>query len=66
MGQYFTNITQEEEDRIFGAYRACGDVICEKCGKKFYQHPTYKPSAVTTEEGHAWLHEICNGDLVKL
>ena len=57
-------LTPEEDARIFKAYRASGDIICEICGKTYYQHPMYEPSAKTC--GHPWLHELCNGDLVKL
>ena len=59
-----TELTPEEEDRIMKSYRAGGDVVCEVCGKVYYDHPEYKPSAKTC--GYVWLNEICNGDLVKL
>lgn len=58
-------LTEEEDERIVLSYRACGDVICEICGKSYYQHPHYLPSA-KTNDGYPWLHELCSGDLVKL
>jgi len=57
-------LTTEEDARILGAYRAGGDVICEKCGRKHYDHPGYQPSKKTC--GYVWLQVLCNGDLVKL
>ena len=36
--------------------RACGDCVCEVCGRKFYDHRNYVP----------WLTLLCNGDLVHL
>lgn len=39
-------------------YRAGGDVVCQKCGKVYYDHPNVV--------GALWLIELCNGDLVHL
>lgn len=39
-------------------YRTSGQLICEKCGKEYYDHPEY--------EDYKWLNQLCNGDLVKL
>lgn len=44
--------------------RASGDCICEKCGKKYYDHP-YIENALDGE-GHPYLHVICNNLIVKL
>lgn len=57
-------LTPEEDARIVDSYRASGDLICDKCGRTYYRHPGWKPSAKTC--GYVWLHELCNGDLVKL
>ena len=57
--------TLEEENRIDKFYRACGDCVCDVCGKKYYDHQSYKPSGKTNNDV-PWLHELCNGDLVKL
>lgn len=57
-------LTPEEDARIEKSRRAGGAVVCEVCGKTYYEHPHYEPSAKTC--GTAWLHELCNGDLVKL
>jgi hypothetical protein len=57
-------ITEEEDARMLAAYRTSGEMICEKCGKTYYRHPDWAPSAKTC--GYPWLVEICNGDLVKL
>lgn len=59
-------LTEEESRRIGEFYRAGGDCLCDKCGKKFYDHEPYMPSAKTTTGNYAWLRELCNGDLVKL
>jgi hypothetical protein len=58
-------LTKDEEERILRSYRAGGDVVCESCGKTYYQHKEYKPSG-KTNDGVPWLSELCNGDLVKL
>lgn len=58
-------LTEEEEKRIIDCYHACGDCICDVCGKKYNRHPLYKPSG-KTNRGQPWLNELCNGDLVKL
>lgn len=58
-------LTSEEEDRMYKSYRAGGDVICEICGKKYYDHKMYLPSG-KTNDGYPWLNELCNGNLVKL
>ena len=39
-------------------YRAGGDMVCDKCGKIYYDHPYVL--------GALWLKELCNGDLVHL
>ena len=58
-------LTPEEDFRILNSYRACGECICEICGKLFYDHKPYLPSG-KTNDGYPWLNELCNGDLVKL
>lgn len=58
------DLTPEEEQKMHNFYRTSGDMICKKCGKNYYSHPMYEPSAKTC--GHAWLRILCNGDLVKL
>lgn len=58
-------LTEEESERLRASYRASGDVICETCGQKYYQHPPYIPSG-KTNQGVPWLRELCNGNLVKL
>lgn len=47
-------LVPENEDR--NSYRASGECLCE-CGKMYVDHPEVylRP----------WLHEICNGDLIK-
>ncbi len=59
------DLTPEEEARIEKSYRACGDCVCEICGKLYYDHKQYKPSG-KTNDGQPWLQELCNGQLVKL
>ena len=59
------DFTPEEEDRIDKSYRASGDCVCEQCGKVYYDHPAWRPSA-KTNDGVPWLNELCNRDLVKL
>ena len=44
--------------------RASGDVICEKCGKKYYDHPMY--TKALDWNGNAVLNQLCDGSLVKL
>jgi hypothetical protein len=44
--------------------RAGGDVICEKCGKKYYDHPPYMKAL--SWDGHQVLNQLCDGSLVKL
>ncbi len=58
-------LTPEEEARIDKFYRASGYVVCETCGKIYFEHNAYIPSG-KTNDGVPWLIEICNGDLVKL
>lgn len=58
-------LTDEEEFRLNTAFRASGEVICEHCGKKYYDHNDYLPSG-KTNDGVPWLVELCNGDLVHL
>lgn len=38
--------------------RASGDVVCETCGKLYYDHPLLV--------GALWLNVLCDGDLVHL
>jgi hypothetical protein len=40
-------------------YRAGGDVVCNVCGKLYYDHPYFA-------EPYEWLTIKCNGDIVKL
>lgn len=58
-------LTDEEEFRLNASYRASGEVICDACGKKYYDHEDYIPSG-KTNDGVPWLVELCNGDLVHL
>ncbi len=44
--------------------RASGDVLCEKCGKKYYDHPPYMKAL--SWDGHPVLNQLCDGSLVKL
>lgn len=44
--------------------RACGDCICEVCGKDYYSHPF--ADEARTDENRPFLHVTCNGDIVKL
>lgn len=39
-------------------YRCSGEMVCEQCGKQYYDHPQHIP--------YHWLNIICNGDAVKL
>lgn len=38
--------------------RASGEVVCEICGCKYWEHPTV--------HGFEWLHRACDGRLLKL
>lgn len=38
--------------------RAGGDVLCEECGRKLYDHPQWPPMP--------FLHILCDGSVVKL
>ena len=58
-------LTEEQEKRIENSYRASGECICDICGKTYYNHKDYEPSKFTND-GIAWLQELCNGELVKL
>lgn len=58
-------LSPEEDERMMKSYRASGYVLCQICGKCYYDHRAYLPSG-KTNQGVPWLVEICNGDLVKL
>jgi hypothetical protein len=45
--------------------RAGGDVVCEQCGKKYYDHPQYT-KALSCIDGSPVLNQLCDGSLVKL
>jgi hypothetical protein len=45
-------------------YRAGGDMVCDTCGRNYFQHPEAKEYPAWY--GGAWLHRLCNGDLVHL
>ena len=45
--------------------RAGGDVVCEQCGKKYYDHPQYV-KALSCIDGSPVLNQLCDGSLVKL
>lgn len=45
--------------------RASGDVICQACGKKYYDHPKYM-KALSCIDGSPVLNQLCDGSLVKL
>lgn len=49
-------------------YRASGDAICSTCGKKYIDHPLGGEPGWTGDGGEPkpFLHQLCNGDLVKL
>lgn len=44
--------------------RASGLVICEKCGKQYYDHPAY--TKALDWNGRPVLNQLCDGSLVKL
>ncbi len=46
--------------------RASGDCICEKCNKKYYDHPSAKEAHNLDWEGRPFLRRLCDGSLVKL
>jgi hypothetical protein len=56
--------------RIWIWYRAGGDVICQICKKKYYEHPPEEdPKYCTTYTEHwkeHFLRILCNGDRVHL
>lgn len=39
--------------------RASGEVLCDVCGRKYYDHPAAQPE-------YSFLTELCDGTLVKL
>lgn len=43
--------------------RADGNCICEPCGREYWRHPLAGP---LSDIGQQWLHELCDGSLVKL
>ena len=45
-------------------YRASGEVICEQCGKKYYDHPL--DQKILSYDGKPFIHVLCNGDRLKL
>lgn len=45
-------------------YRACGQCICDVCGKEYFKHPFDFWELSYT--GEPFLHVLCNGDRVKL
>jgi len=47
-----------------GMIRASGDVICEVCGKKYYDHPMDMNQF--SYDGHPFLHVRCDGIRLKL
>ena len=53
-----------ESDTEVEFLRASGDVICEDCGKKYYDHPMDREN-LDFNDG-PFLHILCNGERVKL
>ncbi len=49
------------EDKIF---RASGDCLCTTCGKAYRDHPMTRK--LLAWDGEPYLHELCDGSLVKL
>ncbi len=45
-------------------FRADGSIICDTCKKPYRKHPLY-PHLVD-QDSNPWLHELCDGSLVKL
>ena len=55
------DIAEDEiNERMF---RASGDVVCEKCGKKYREHPMIDDYLFYNEP---YLYAICDGTLAKL
>lgn len=46
--------------------RACGDCVCEKCGKKYFDHPHDNRPEVRSYDGSFPLRRLCDGRSVKL
>jgi hypothetical protein len=46
--------------------RASGDVICEICGKKYYDHPKDGAPWALSHDGRPFLHIACDGTRLKL
>lgn len=44
--------------------RASGDVVCDRCHCKYYEHPTYR--GLLDMDGHPFLSIDCDGTLLKL
>jgi hypothetical protein len=44
--------------------RACGDTVCDTCGKKYYDHPM--DTEQLSYDGHPFLHIGCDGTRLKL
>lgn len=49
--------------RVMDATHASGDVVCDVCKEKYYNHPPFR-GAFFME--HPYLTRICRGQLVKL
>lgn len=52
------------EGGLFEFERAGGDVICEECGCKYLDHVMFQGEK--DDQGHPFLHMLCDGTLVKL
>lgn len=46
--------------------RASQDVICQTCQKTYGQHPMLTDAEYLSHDEQPYLHELCNGDIVKL
>jgi hypothetical protein len=47
-------------------YRASGDVVCEHCGRLYFDHPFALERWNLSFTGDPFLHRLCDGSLVKL
>jgi hypothetical protein len=45
--------------------RASGDCGCDACGKPYRKHP-HEPTILSGIDGTPFLHQLCDGSLVKL
>jgi len=57
-------LARREQDRAPDFVRASGDVVCNACGKKYYDHPMDR--TVLSWNGEPFLNVLCDGSRVKL